>query len=415
MTTGLIIIFIIGYVLITLEHKLNLNKAAPALLSGVLCWLLYILSQGNHELVNEQLFESIAEISGLLFFLIGAMTIVELMDAHDAFDIIINKLKSNDKRKIIITITIVSFVLSSVLDNLTTAIVMTTICRKIINNKQDRWMILGLVIIAANAGGAWSPIGDVTTTMLWLAGKVGPLKIMAHLILPSLICILVPLVLVIMKTKGEMDERETSAIKDTRLSSILFYAGIASLCFIPVFKTLTGLPPFMGMLFSLGVMWIFTEVLHRRKDVEEKNQYSVISAIQRIDVPSIMFFLGILLSVAALNYTGVLASFAQLLNGMGNENFVAVTFGIFSAVVDNVPLVAASINMYDFPIDHQFWNLLCFSAGTGGSILIIGSAAGVAVMGLENIPFGWYLKKISALALIGFASGVGVFYLQQLF
>lgn len=409
-------IFIIGYILITLEHKIGINKAALALLTGVLCWCAYLFIAPDTHLVSEQLMHHLSEVSGILFFLLGAMTIVELIDAHDGFHIIITAIKTTNKRKLLWILGIITFILSAVLDNLTTTILMVSLLRKIIPEKNDRWLFLGLLIIAANAGGAWSPIGDVTTTMLWIGGQITSVNIITKLILPSLVCLFVPLLIASIKLKGNIrsltKEVSTSVISRTH-RNIIFFSGIGVLLGVPVFKSLTHLPPFMGMLLGLGILWIISEIIHKDKDTEDKDALSVVYALRKIDTPSILFFLGILVAISALQSAGILTQFAELLDQkIGNESVIVMIIGLFSAIVDNVPLVAASMGMYDltqYPTDHYFWEFLAYCTGTGGSALIIGSAAGVAVMGMEKMDFFWYLKKISVLALLGFFAGAITF------
>jgi len=407
-------IFTIGYLLITLEHTLGINKAAIALTSGVLCWCGYLSLSGESHVVSEDLMPHLSDISGILFFLMGAMTIVELIDAHDGFQIIIKRIKTKKKRKLLWIISLLAFILSSVLDNLTTTILMVSLLRKLIPDKNDRWYFLGVVIIAANAGGAWSPIGDVTTTMLWIGGQITSLNIILSLLLPSIVCILVPLIFASLKVRGNVESSNSyssshnTSIKESH-RNIIFFTGLGVLLFVPVFKSITHLPPFMGMLLGLGILWIVSEIIHKDRDSEDKDSFSVVYALQKIDTPSILFFLGILVSIAALQAAGILVKFSAMLdNTIGNQNVIVMIIGLCSAVVDNVPLVAASMGMYGldkFPTDHSFWEFLAYATGTGGSALIIGSAAGVAVMGMEKMDFFWYLKKISWLALLGFFAG----------
>jgi len=423
MITAIIIIFIVGYLFIAIEHSVGINKAASALLTGVVLWVVYTLNSattGDQHHIAEVLTENLGEISGILFFLMGAMTIVELIDAHDGFDIVTKLIKTRSILKLAWIISFLSFFLSAALDNLTTAIVMASLVRKIIPESETRLKYIGLIVISANAGGAWSPIGDVTTTMLWIGGQITASGIICILILPSLVCLLVPLLLISPSLKGNLtDQAIKSNIKPKqelkKERNIVFYAGIGVLLFVPVFKTITHLPPFMGILFGVGILWIITSLLHKKKNEEEKSIYSVMHALEKIDTSSILFFLGILLSISVLQNTGLLNQMAQSFNEtLGSEKLIAVCLGLISSVVDNVPLVAASIGMYSleqYPTDHSFWELLAFTTGTGGSALIIGSAAGVAVMGLEKITFMWYLKKMSWLALAGFAAGVATLLL----
>jgi len=421
MITILIIIFTLGYLAITLEQTIKINKSATALMTAVLCWTLIISNASNKELIIEQLSHHLSSISEIVFFLLGAMTIVEIIDAHDGFQNITERIKTNHKTKLIWLISLITFFLSAVLDNLTSTIVMMSILNKLIEDKKTKWLLLGLVIISSNAGGAFSPIGDVTTTMLWIGGQISPLNIMKQTFLASLVCMVVPTLIINYMIKGKIELRanvENSLNFNTNSfeRNLIFYVGIGCLLFVPIFKTLTNLPPYMGMFLSLGIIWTLTELIHNKKHVNEKGILSVSHALRKIDTPSILFFFGILLSISSLEVVGVLPQMASTLNSIGNLNLVAICIGLLSAVFDNVPLVAALQSMYslnDYPQDHYFWELLAFTAGTGGSCLIIGSAAGVAVMGIEKIDFFWYLKKISWIALIGFMAGVATFLIQH--
>ena len=414
-----LVLFILGYLFITFEHSIKVNKASLALLTGVLCWSVYMVGSVDVTAVSHSLLEQLSEISGILFFLMGAMTIVELVDAHDGFDVITTRITTNNKRTLLWIISIVAFLLSAVLDNLTTAIVMVSLLRKLLDDKEDRWLFSGMVIIAANAGGAWSPIGDVTTTMLWIGGQITAVNIILKLILPSLVCLLVPLLLLSFNMKGSfvrpVIEKASNSMNSLFERNVVFYLALAALVFVPVFKTITHLPPFMGVMFGLAILWLVTELIHKNKNIEEKDTLSVARALQKIDVPSILFFLGILLAVAALQSVGHLHNLSNFMNEkIGNESIIVLIIGLFSAVIDNVPLVAATMGMYDlsvYPPDSFIWEFLAFCSGTGGSVLIIGSAAGVAVMGLEKIAFGWYVKKISWLALLGYFAGSMVYLL----
>ncbi|WP_337043509.1 sodium:proton antiporter NhaD [Emticicia sp. 17c] len=417
-TTLLILFFVLGYIAIAFEHPLGINKAASALITGVICWLIYFLQAHTTDEATEHLTHHVGDIASILFFLLGAMTIVELIDSHDGFEIITQKIKTRSKSSLLIIVSVLTFFLSALLDNLTTAIVMTSLCAKILHDKEDKLWFAGMIVIAANAGGAWSPLGDVTTTMLWIGGQITAFNIMVKTFLASIAVCGVPLILLANKFRGkELPKTTTNKNKKTKESSIILVTGVSLLVFVPVFKTLTHLPPFMGMLLALGIIWVVTTLIHSDKAHDEKRKLSVATALQKIDTPSILFFLGILLAVAALQSFGVLKTFATFLdNSLRNEYLIGIALGILSAVVDNVPLVAAAQGMYDFsqfPTDHRFWEFLALTTGTGGSTIIIGSAAGVAVMGIENIDFMWYLKKISWLALIGFVAGVLVFITQQ--
>jgi Na+/H+ antiporter NhaD/arsenite permease-like protein len=424
----MIVIFVLGYIGIAFEHSLKIDKAAFALFTAVALWTVLVfgvdkllpLQENALEFVDESLIHHLGDISGILFFLMGAMTVVELVDVHGGFDIITSKITSKNKLKLLWTLSFVTFFMSAALDNLTTSIIMAALLRKLIKEKEDLWLFAGMVILAANAGGAWSPIGDVTTIMLWVGGRITAGNIILKLLLPSLACLLVPLLLISRKVKGNVGnirkEKVSNEIPVWEKKTVM-YMGVGSLLFVPIFKSLTHLPPFMGILFALSVMWIATEIIHRRKEDETKRKYSISGVLVRIDTPSILFFLGILVAVAALQVGGQLTELAQILDEkVGDIWIINTLIGIFSSLVDNVPLVAGSIGMYGLDIyaqDHIFWELLAYCAGTGGSILIIGSAAGVAIMGILKIDFFWYFKKISAYALAGYFSGILVFLLQN--
>ena len=423
MIVAIILVFVLGYICIALEDFLKINKAAIALITGVLCWTLYIISSDKKDVVSRELIEHMGNLSQILFFLLGAMTIVELIDAHDGFEIITRRITTKTKRKLLWVVSLLSFFLSAVLDNLTTTIVMISLVRKLMKNRDDRLIFSGAIIISANAGGAWSPIGDVTTTMLWIGGRVTAVNIMLKLILPSLACLLVPVFILRVMLKGEVEpalqdigksEPETS---NPTHRNIVFWSGLGVLLMVPIFKTLTGLPPFMGILLGLGLLWLIVEILHSEKDEADRNKYSVAYALRKIDASSILFFLGILLAISVLESTHQLAYVASWMDkNLRNQNLIVITIGLLSAIVDNVPLVAATMGMYDlqqYPTDHYIWEFLAYCTGTGGSILIIGSAAGVAAMGIEKIDFMWYLKKISWLALIGYFAGAVVYILQH--
>ncbi len=418
-TALLIFVFIAGYTAIAFEQPLKLNKAASALITGVLCWTIYMLQSQSPHTVGEELLHHLGEIASILFFLLGAMTIVELIDSHNGFDLITRQIKTTSKSKLLLLITVITFFLSSLLDNLTTAIVMTSLCSKILSEKEDRLWFAGMIVIAANAGGAWSPLGDVTTTMLWIGGQITPLSIIKQLILPSLACSIIPAFIIAYRFRGKQNAvipESVCTVKEKTEGKIILFSGLGFLLFVPVFKTITHLPPFMGMLFALGLMWIIITLIHKGKESEIAERFTVARALQRIDTPSILFFLGILLAVSALQSHGLLKELATAMsNTFKNDYLIGIALGLLSAVVDNVPLVAASQGMFDlstYPTDHPFWEFLALTTGTGGSAVIIGSAAGVAVMGIERIDFMWYLKKIGWLALIGFGAGILVFLLQ---
>ena len=429
----MIIIFIIGYAFIALEHPIKINKSATALLLAAIMWAVFALMGPGFE--HEALVLHLGETSEILFFLLGAMTIVEIVDRHEGFRAITDRIKTTNKRKLLWIIGILTFFMSAVLDNLTTSIVICALLRKLIADKHDRWFFCGIVILAANSGGAWSPIGDVTTIMLWIKGNITAAKIIMETFIPSLVSLLVPLTAITFMLKGEvarpesnLSKGEPTTIKSTQ-SNIIFFLGVGSLLFVPIFKTITHLPPYLGILFGLGVMWVVTEIMH----VSNKENYSrlnVSSILQKVDVPSVLFFLGILMAVACLQTAGHLDLLSKSLDKIGDIYVINLIIGILSSIVDNVPLVAAAMGMYPiadasmiaanpemihFAQDGAFWEFLAYCAGTGGSILIIGSAAGVAVMGMEKIDFIWYLKKISIWALLGYFAGGGVFILISKF
>lgn len=404
--------FVIGYLAITFEHQIKVNKAATALASGVLCWTGYIVYQETPHEVVHQLMEHLGEIASILFFLLGAMTIVELIDAHDGFQVVTERIRTRSTRRLAWILGILTFFLSAVLDNLTTTIVIVSLLRKIITDREQRLWFAGLTVIAANAGGAWSPLGDVTTTMLWIKGQITPLNIMVRLFIPSLVCLIVPLLFASRKLGGTITPPAAADLPHNTTPferNIVLALGIGILLFVPVFKTVTHLPPFMAMLLGLGVLWIITEFIHSGKDEEDRDFLTVVYALRKVDTPSILFFLGILLGISALEATGQLTQLATMLsNALGSDSLIVISIGLLSAVVDNVPLVAAAQGMYpltQYPTDHFFWEFLAYATGTGGSALIIGSAAGVAAMGMENISFFWYLKRISGLALLGYFAG----------
>ena len=418
----LLVTFIVGYLLITLEHAIYINKAAIALITAVLCWTIIVMNPAYKNEALLALGHHLSSVAEIVFFLLGAMTIVELIDAHDGFQNITDKIKTTNKNKLIWTISIVTFFLSAILDNLTTTIVMLSIINKLVKDKYVKWQLLGLVIIAANAGGAWSPIGDVTTTMLWIGQQVTPFNIIKETFIASFVCMIVPTLITTYRIKGKIELLENNTTNLNALSStfdrnVVFIIGLACLLFVPVFKTITHLPPYMGMFLSLGIMWVLTELLHSKKETDEKGTLSVNHALRKIDTPSILFFFGILMSIAALEQAGFLKEVAAYLDhSIGDIKWIAIFIGMLSSVLDNVPLVAALQSMYSldmYPTDHYFWEFLAYTAGTGGSVLIIGSAAGVAVMGIEKIDFFWYLKNISWIALIGFLTGALVFILEN--
>jgi Na+/H+ antiporter NhaD/arsenite permease-like protein len=522
----MIIIFILGYTAIALEHPLKIDKAASALLIGVLTWVAFIIGGedvihafegffgGAHEkwhaflsshgahgeegakhamqtfIGKHELLHHLGEIGEILFFLLGAMTIVEIVDQHEGFKIITDKIKTTKKVKLLWILSVLTFFMSAALDNLTTTIVMVALLRKLVNEKQDRWFFASMIILAANAGGAWSPIGDVTTIMLWVKGNVTTLPIIVDVIVPSLVTMIAPLIILSFSMKGEVQRPDLSANQEQeeghvskRASTFILALGVGSLLFVPVFKTITHLPPYMGMLLGLGNLWLITEILHKRRHKETSTKLTVVGILTRVDVPTVLFFLGILLAVASLQSAGHLTLLAGWLDTVTNENIyiINIAIGFLSSIVDNVPLVAGAMGMYDinpdlvvhlstanlatlqglgpdvvlstlnadmlpgfsqemvsmvkelsipqyhhilnilpkdlhaakfFMVDGQFWQFLAYCAGTGGSILIIGSAAGVAAMGMEKIDFIWYLKKISLLAIVGYLAGAATYFLM---
>ena len=449
MYAALVVVFIIGYLLIALEHPIKIDKSATALLLGMVMWVLFILgadalpfvvekaAEHGHaghlsDFVNAEILHHMGEIATTLFFLIGAMTIVELVDVHGGFSIITDRITSRDKKKLLWILSFVTFFMSAILDNLTTSIVMVLLLRKLVSDPKERWLYASMIIIAANAGGAWSPIGDITTIMLWVKGNVSTVSVIAYIILPSLVAMILPLLLVSGKLKGQLDKVETKTnAQENHVTkkerNMLFYLGVGGLIFVPIFKTITHLPPFIGMLFSLSILWIVTELMYNKKALDPHRQHRLSRILQRIDSPTILFFLGILMAVAVLQSTGILGDMANLLaEKVGNVNFINIVLGFLSSIVDNVPLVAAAQGMYEiipveyaqtlapghwdlnFIQDGAFWLLLTYCAGVGGSMLIIGSAAGVVVMGLEKINFGWYLKNITIIAALGYLAGAAV-------
>lgn len=470
----MVVVFILGYTAIALEHPLKVDKAASALILGVLVWTVLILDvsgilnlgysqawesfknsslltefltrhpeasiieQMKFFVVDNQIVEHLGEISEILFFLLGAMTIVETIDQHQGFKIITDKITTTNKVKLLWILSILTFFMSALLDNLTTTIVMVALLRKLIEDKKSRWFFASMIVIAANAGGAWSPIGDVTTIMLWIGKQVTAGNIIAMVFLPSLFNMIFPLMIVSVYMKGHVEkpkisERESREFTTLSERKLMLIMGIGALLFVPIFKTSTHLPPYMGMLFGLGVLWVTTEIMHRKKNATDKRKLSIVGVLQRVDVPTIFFFLGILSAVAALQVAGHLNLLAGYLDkNVHNIYGINAAIGILSAIVDNVPLTAGAMGMYPvmtdalvhvsveptymhhFLQDGAFWELLAYAAGTGGSILIIGSAAGVAAMGLEKIDFIWYMKKISWLAFVGYLGGIFIYWLQEL-
>ena len=375
----------------------------------------------HREFVIDMLGEHLNEIAQILFFLMGAMTIVELVDAHHGFKFITDRIKTKNAKKLLWIVCWVAFILSAILDNLTTTIVMVSLIRKLIPNKEMRLFFAGMIVVSANAGGAWSPIGDVTTTMLWIGGQISAGNIIKTLLLPSIVCMLIPLIYLSFNLKGELGtvEEKKKDHKGSGSGTLMLIVGVCALVSVPVFKTVTHLPPYLGMMLGLGVLWVVSELINPDMDESIKKQYTAAHALTRIDMPSVLFFLGILLAVGALQAMGTLHNFAEYLaHTLGDNRIIITLIGILSAIVDNVPLVAASMGMYDmstYPTDHMIWEYLAYCAGTGGSMLIIGSAAGVAAMGMEKIDFIWYMKKITLLALLGYFAGAIVYLLTYPF
>ena len=439
MIATMIALFCAGYLLIALEHKINVNKSAIALLMCGALWALFSLAGGGMR-TGTQLAEQLSSTCEILIYLIGAMTIVDLIDTHGGFNVITSRIRTRNKRRLLWLLALVTFFMSAVLDNMTTAIIMIMLLRRIVPEQRDRWIFAGLIVVAANSGGAWSPIGDVTTIMLWMRGNVAAGPLMANLILPSLLSVAVPTALAC-RLVGKGETADTAAAPqelpqgvEPRMSRLILTVGVGGLLFVPVFKEATGLPPYMGMTIALGAIWVLTEILYdRRRDMEASIQNRVSKVVKHIDMPTILFFLGILMAVGALQSAGILTDMARWFDKHLHEPFlIAGLIGILSSVVDNVPLVAACMGMYpvadaagatasadpafmqNFVADGLFWHLLSYAAGVGGSLLIIGSAAGVVAMGLEKIDFGWYLRKITPLALAGYAAGLLAIWLQHL-
>ncbi|WP_439374773.1 sodium:proton antiporter NhaD [Bradyrhizobium sp. DASA03120] len=414
-------IFVLAYAAVALEHPLRVNKSATALLGAGLLWTIYAVATGDHALVGRQLDESVGSTAQIVFFLIGAMTIVEVIDAHDGFEVITSLIRTTSQVTLIWLIGFVTFFLSAILDNLTTAIVMISLIQKLIARRHDRLLFASLIVIAANAGGAWTVIGDVTTTMLWIGGQITPLKIMGAVFLPSLLNLLVPLAFISLSLRGKSiapPPKDDGLLSVDRFErNLMFYLGLSTLIAVPVFKAVTHLAPFMGILFGLGVLWLVGEIVHRHKDEHVRQPLTLAHALTRIDMSSVVFFLGILLAVACLEHAGLLSLLARWLDSaLGRQDVIVIVLGLLSAVIDNVPLVAATMGMYDlahYPADSFIWEFIAYCAGTGGSILIIGSAAGVAAMGLERIEFLWYARSIAPPALAGYLAGAAVYVAQH--
>ncbi len=449
LTIAIVIVFVLGYALIATESLVKIDKAAIALLMFVFCWTLYmfdpapfvqLMHAGNAsewtgnitEFVNKLIIEHLGDTATTLFFLMGAMTIVEIVDQNGGFNWVKNVMRTKSKRALLWRIACMTFILSAILDNLTTSIVMIMILRKLISNKEDRMVYAALVIIAANSGGAFSPIGDVTTIMLWNAGTITAAGVISEIFIPSVVSMVIPAFIMQYMLKGELAIAAQSETEATELGEFgskqrktVFIVGVGGLCFVPIFKSITHLPPFVGIMLVLGVLWTVTELfyrhLHRSKGDGVSFAKRVTNLLSRIDISTILFFLGILMAVACLQEIGVLMNLGKSLNTIFDENHYAVTgiIGVLSSIVDNVPLVAGSMGMYpiqaagDMAVDGIFWQLLAYCAGVGGSMLIIGSAAGVIVMGLEKITFGWYMKKITWIAFVGYLAGILSYYIVR--
>ena len=420
---AIVLIFVTGYACIALETFTKVNKAAVALLMCVLCWTVYCFMPG-HDL--STLPEGLGETAETLFFLMGAMTIVEIVDANGGFNFVRDTMKTRSKRKLLWRVAFMTFFLSAILDNLTTSIVMVMVLRKLIQDPKERLLYASMVIIAANAGGAFSPIGDVTTIMLWIKGMVSTGGVLTELFIPSMVSMVVPAALLSLSLKGKFDKEQNLQVADVshftkRQRQAVFCLGVGGLIFVPVFKTITHLPPYMGILLVLGVLWTVTEVFNRHLDESDPMAKRVTHLLTRIDMSTILFFLGILMAVLCLKQVGVLNQLGDGLNAAfsGNPYFITGIIGVLSSIVDNVPLVAACMNMYDvvpdgiYAVDGSFWQLLAYCAGVGGSMLIIGSAAGVVVMGLEKITFGWYMQRISWIVFLGYVAGILVYALEK--
>ncbi len=435
LTIAIIVVFIIGYFFIAIESVTEINKAAIALLMCVICWSLFMMSPESYisadnviAEVGEKIKMSLGETGETLFFLMGAMTIVEIVDSNGGFNFVRDTIKTRSKRKLLWRIAFMAFFLSAILDNLTTSIVMIMVLRKLVQDRKERLIYAALVIIAANSGGAFSPIGDVTTIMLWIKGVITTQGVITEIFIPSLVSMVIPAFILQYQLSGKFDKEqnlkvaEISAFTKTQ-RNIIFWLGVGGLCFVPIFRSLTNLPPFMGILLVLGILWTVTEIFHRSTDEEDTMAKRVTELLTRIDLSTILFFLGILMAVSCLEHIGVLTALGQSLDQISGGNHYLVTgiIGVLSSIVDNVPLVAGAMGMYpvaatgDMAVDGIFWQLLAYCAGVGGSMLIIGSAAGVVVMGLEKITFGWYLKRITWIAFVGYLCGMFSYWVIRTF
>lgn len=468
----MVVVFLLGYTMIALEHPLKIDKAASAMLMGMLLWIIFIIGakdilpmglsdawsnfqhstdyahflkshphsgfedQANYFIGEYEILKHLGDISEIIFFLLAAMIIVELIDQYEGFKLITDRIKTTSKVKLLWTLCIITFLMSAGLDNLTTTIVLIALVRKLIKNQRDRWFFASMIVVSSNAGGVWSPIGDVTTIMLWIGGQITALNIVKNVMLPGVVSFVVPLLLITPFVKGEIERPQVVNGNGSSVTpfeqKLVFFTGVLSLLFVPFFKAYTHLPPFMGRLLGLAVIWLMTEVIHRTKPEKIRSEFTVFSALKKVDIPTVFFFLGILMGVSALQSAGHLKILSNFLNDQfGNVYLIDLAIGIFSSIIDNVLLVAAAIGTYDIVSPEQlahmsnaayasnfvqngtFWEFMAYTSGTGGSILIIGSAAGVAAMGMEKIDFIWYLKKISLLALVGYLAGSLAYYLQS--
>lgn len=418
MELAIVIIFIIGYTAISIEHALRIDKLIPALLMMTITWALISFWSPDQHLLSEQLLHHFGKTTEILIFLMGAMAIVEMIDYFDGFKVVQALIRVKTAYQLLLVISVLAFVLSAIIDNLTATIVLISILRKMVADKELRMWMAGFVVIAANAGGAWSPIGDVTTTMLWIAGKVSSLKLIEHIFIPSVVNLAIPL-LIATRLKIFKQVLSTSHRQEkSKVSSLILFSGLGLIIFVPIFKTITHLPPYMGMMFSLALFAVLGELLSKRQlNLSSLNEHGghvgpTLRALSKIEMPSILFFLGILMTVAGMEQLGMIEKMGEnvLAAGISKELYISI-LGIASAVIDNVPLVAASIGMFKDGMDADAWHFIAYTAGTGGSILIIGSAAGVVAMGMENMGFGWYLKRFSLIALAGYIGGVLTFLL----
>ena len=441
----MICLFVLGYVAIATEHQIHVNKAASALILCSLLWTIYIfyalalntpvgVQKTTDYVTKVELIEGVGEVAEILFFLMGAMTIVELIDVHGGFNIITRRITTKNKKTLLFILTGITFVMSAVLDNLTTTIVIVMLLRKLVQDQKERWYFAAVVILAANAGGAFSPIGDVTTIMLWVKGNVTTSHLIPELILPSIVAAALPMVIMSRKLHGSLEESivavdaeshepSVAEMVTNRERNIIFYLGIGALVFVPIFKAITHLPPYLGVSLGLGVLWVYTEIMYHEKgdSIKEEKKARIQKVVKRIDMTTILFFLGILMAVNALSFAGILRELSEWLDqSVGNIYAINIIIGVLSSIVDNVPLVAGAMKMYEvdpstayFAVDGAFWLFLAYCAGVGGSILIVGSAAGVVVMGLEKVSFGWYLKEVSLIALLGYLAGALTFIIQD--